>query len=94
LIRDIVEMRLNRKRAYRRLFPVERGMVVGDARAILADLKKFARLPDAPIVRDGHGRVDPIASALLTGRQEVVNRILAMIHMDDRVMLNLHEDQD
>jgi hypothetical protein len=40
------------------------------------------------------GRVDPIASGLLTGHQEVVNRILAMIHMDDRVMLNLHEDQD
>lgn len=90
---DRFQRLLNRKQAYRRAFGVDRlGHVAGDGRVVLADLKKFARLPDAPVVRDGAGRIDPIASALLAGRQEVVNRILATIHLDERVMLNLQDE--
>lgn len=84
---------LNRRQAYRRAFSLDNhGHPLGDGRVVLADLKKFARLPDPPIVRDGQGRVDPIASAVLAGRQEVVNRIIATLHIDDRVMLNLQEE--
>ena len=85
---------LRRKHAYQRLFRVQAGPPAGDVRAVLADLKSFARLPDAPIVRAVSGQVDPLASAVLAGRQEVVNRILAHVHIDERAYFNLREETE
>lgn len=85
---------LTRKQAYQRLFALEDGRPVGDARAVLADLKRFSQSPDAPLARDGQGRIDPVASAVLVGRQEMFNRIMAMIQIDNRALFNLREDAD
>lgn len=88
-------MRLNpfarRRQAYQQLFG---DPTVGHGRTVLADLRRFSRLPDAPIVKDGYGRVDPVASAVLAGRQEVVNRILAQLHISESELFNLKEDPD
>ena len=84
-----------RKRAYQRLFATVNGEPVGDARAVLADLKRFARLGEAPlVVSPVSGAVDPVASAVRAGRQEVVQRVLAMIHLNDRAIFNLKEEAD
>ncbi|MDB5433547.1 MAG: hypothetical protein JWP35_4663 [Caulobacter sp.] len=86
---------VNRKRAYARLFAMVNGEPQGDAHTVLADLKRFARIGEAPIVVSPMtGAVDPIASAVRAGRQEAVNRILAMIHISDRAVFNLREEPD
>jgi hypothetical protein len=82
-----------RRNAYRRLFRTEAGDPVGDARAVLADLKRFAHLPDAP-VRGANGQTDPILTGIMIGRQEAVNRILAHVHIDEAAFLNLRENTD
>jgi hypothetical protein len=85
----------NRKRAYQRLFVTVGGEPIGDTRAVLADLKRFARLGEAPLVVSPiTGAVDPVASAVRAGRQEVVQRILAMVHLSDRALFNLKEEAD
>jgi hypothetical protein len=86
---------INRRCAYQRLFTVANGEPVGDARAVLADLKRFARLGEAPLVVSPiTGAVDPVASAVRAGRQEVVQRVLAMVHLNDRALFNLKEEAD
>jgi hypothetical protein len=78
-----------RKRAYQRLFGEALG---GEARAVLTDLKRFCLVPEAPVARGADGAVDPLASMRLIGRQEVFNRIRAMIAIDDRALFNLKEE--
>lgn len=82
-----------RKHAYARLFRHEAGDSVGDARIVLADLKRFARMPDAPVATGPTG-IDPIATGIRIGRQEVVNRILSMTLIDETSFLNLREETD
>jgi hypothetical protein len=85
----VIERLLRRKRAYRRLFAPESG----DARTVLADLARFCRANDPPLVRSPvTGAVDPIASAVLVGRQEAFNRIRAQLHLDERTLFNLKDD--
>lgn len=83
-----------RKAAYERLFPYENGTISGDAATVLADLKRFARLPDAPLAKDLNGQSDLLQTGILMGRQEIVNRILAQTGIDSRTLLNLREDHD
>lgn len=84
-----------RRNAYGRLFKLQDGRPVGDSRLVLADLKRFARLPDAPLVRaSGSGNADPLATGVMIGRQEVVNRILAHLHLSDAAFFNLKEPID
>lgn len=80
---------LRRKRAYRRLFG---DGDVGEARAVLADLKRFCRVPEAPVARTPEGQIDPLQTLRLVGRQEVFNRIRAMLAIDDRALFNLKEE--
>jgi hypothetical protein len=87
----ILTPQARRKKAYQGLFGDGSH---GEGKAVLADLKRFAQHPDAPIIRDLNGAVDPIASARLVGRQEMFNRILAFIHLDDRTLFNLREETD
>jgi hypothetical protein len=84
-----------RKHAYERLFRLTDGAAVGDARTVLADLKRFARLPDAPLARSAvGGQTDALATGVMIGRQEVVNRILAHLHIDERAFFNLRDETD
>lgn len=80
---------LRRKRAYQALFGDGRS---GEARTVLADLRRFCLVPEAPVARTPDGAVDPLASLRLIGRQEVFNRIRAMVAIDDRALFNLKED--
>lgn len=85
----ILTPQARRKKAYQGLFGDGSH---GEGKAVLADLKRFAQLPDAPIIRDLNGSTDPIATGRMIGRQEVFNRILAFIHLDERTILNLREE--
>jgi hypothetical protein len=84
-----------RKHAYERLFKLADCAPTGDARTVLADLKRFARLPDAPVARSAlSGQTDALATGVMIGRQEVVNRILAHLHIDERAFFNLKDETD
>ncbi|MFN3856546.1 MAG: hypothetical protein ACK4RV_02270 [Caulobacter sp.] len=80
-----------RKRAYLATFG---NGAVGHPSAVLADLKRFCRVPEAPVMTDREGRADPLQTGRMIGRQEVFNRIRAMIDLDERILLNLSEDEE
>lgn len=84
-----------RKYAYRRMFLGENGQLNADGQAVLADLAKFCKANQSTAVVSPISRtVDPIASALAEGRREVWLRIMAHLHIEDRVIFNLNEDQN
>ena len=84
-----------RKYAYRRMFLGENGQLSADGQAVLADLAKFCKANQSTAVVSPISRtVDPIASALAEGRRKVWLRIMAHLHIEDRVIFNLNEDQN
>lgn len=73
---------VQRKQAYQRHFPIENGAMVGDAKTVIEDLMRFAKINEPPLrIASGTGASDPMATGVAIGRQEVVNRILAHICM-------------
>lgn len=59
----------------------------------LADLKRFCRYGESPIVTSQvRQQVDPIATAVRIGRQEVFQRIVAHLNIDDALLLKLKEE--
>ncbi len=86
---------LNRKRAYRRLFLDEDGKPNVDAEVVLADLKKFCRaMSSTAMVSPISKTVDPMAMAMAEGRREVWNRLMAHLHIDDKVVAQLKDTDD
>jgi hypothetical protein len=84
-----------RKYAYRRMFLGENGQLSADGQAVLADLAKFCKANQSTAVVSPISRtVDPIASALAEGRREVWLRIMAHLHIEDRVIFNLNEEEN
>lgn len=85
---------LKRKYAYRRLFLGEDGLN-GDGQIVLADLAKFCKATaSTAVVSPVSRQVDPIASALAEGRREVWLRIMAHLHIDEKVVFNLNQSED
>lgn len=85
---------LKRKYAYRRLFLGENGLN-GDGQIVLADLAKFCKATSSTAVVSPISRqVDPVASALAEGRREVWLRIMAHLHIDEKVVFNLNQNED
>lgn len=83
-----------RRYAYRRLFLGETGLNA-DGQTVLADLAKFCRANSSTAVVSPISRsVDPIATAMAEGRREVWLRIMAHLHLEDRIVLNLNEDEN
>lgn len=83
-----------RKYAYRRLFLGDDGLSP-DGEIVLADLAKFCRATASTAVVNPVSRsVDPIASAKADGRREVWLRIMAHLHIDERVVFNLTEEEN
>ena len=83
-----------RKYSYRRVFMGEDGLSQ-DGQAVLADLAKFCKATQSTAVVSPISRqVDPVASALAKGRREVWLRIMAHLHIDDRVVFNLNQSED
>ncbi len=84
-----------RKYAYRRMFLGENGQLNSDGQIVLADLKKFCRATSSTVVVSPVSRtVDPIATAMAEGRREVYLRIAAHLHLEDRVIINLEENEE
>lgn len=87
--------RIRRRRyAYRRLFLGEEGLNA-DGQYVLADLAKFCRATGSTaVVSPVSQRVDPIAMAMAEGRREVWLRIMAHLHIDEKTVFNLNEDEN
>ena len=83
-----------RKYAYRRMFLGENGELTADGHAVMADLAKFCKATSSTaVVSPISQKVDPVASALAEGRREVWLRIMAHLHIDDRVIFNLNQSE-
>ena len=90
----LLERILNRKRSYRRLFLAEDGQPNVDAAIVLADLKRFCRAMNSTVVVSPVSKqIDPLAMAMAEGRREVWNRLMAHLHIDDKVIAQLKEDE-
>lgn len=88
----LIEKLRKRKYAYRRMFLGDDGLNA-DGELVLADLAKFCRANSSTAVVSPVSRaVDPIATAMAEGRREVFLRIVAHLHLDERVKMNLNED--
>lgn len=84
-----------RKYSYRRLFLTEDGKLNPDGEKVIADLKRFCRANASTAqVSPIRGSIDPIAMALAEGRREVFLRVMAHLHIEDRVLFNLKEDEN
>ena len=94
-MKKLLERIQKRKYAYRRLFLAESGQLNADAELVLADLKKFCRGANSTAsVSPVSQRVDPIAMAIAEGRREVWLRIMAHLHIEDRAVFNLNENEE
>ena len=93
-MKDLLAKLRRRKYAYRRLFLGEDGLNA-DGQVVLADLAKFCRANSSTAIVSPVSRsVDPIAMAMAEGRREVWLRIAAHLHIDDRVIFNLNEEEN
>lgn len=82
------EKLLRRRSYYRDCFNTQSG------RAVLADLRRFARFTESPlVVSTVRQQADPIATAVRIGRQEMFSRILHHLHVDDAQLLNMMEQE-
>jgi hypothetical protein len=89
---DLLAKLRRRRYAYRRLFLGDNGLNA-DGQVVLADLAKFCRATSSTAVVSPVSRsVDPIATAMAEGRREVWLRLMAHLHIDERVVFNLSED--
>lgn len=89
---DLLAKLRRRRYSYRRLFLGEDGLSA-DGQVVLADLAKFCRANSSTAIVSPVSRsVDPIAMAMAEGRREVWLRLMAHLHIDERVVFNLNED--
>ncbi len=89
---DLLAKLRRRRYAYRRLFLGDNGLNA-DGQVVLTDLAKFCRATSSTAVVSPVSRsVDPIATAMAEGRREVWLRLMAHLHIDERVVFNLNED--
>lgn len=83
-------MIFKRRMAYRHVFAPGPA-----ADIVLADLARFCRANKSTVMISPVSRqVDPLASAVAQGRQEVWLRLQAHLHLSDEVVLNLKEQLD
>lgn len=84
---------IDKKRAYARLFPYERGRFIGDAHTVMADLAKFCGATKPAVARNPlTGAIDAHETLVRAARLEVFNRIRAMTLMDESTLFNLREE--
>jgi hypothetical protein len=84
---SIFDRILRRRSFYRATFQSDAG------RHVLADLRRFCRYGESPlVVSTARQQADPIATAVQIGRQEVFQRIVAHLHIDDAQLLKLKEE--
>lgn len=84
---SIFDKILRRRSHYRATFQSD------SARHVLADLRRFCGYGESPLrVSTIRQQVDPIATAVQIGRQEVFQRIISHLHIDDAQLLKLKEE--
>ena len=84
---SIFDRILRRRSNYRATFETVHGG------RVLADLKRFCGYSSSPIVVSNlRQQVDPIATAVRIGRQEMFQRIIGHLHIDDADLLRLKEE--
>lgn len=89
--------RLSKKvHAFRRAFLTDDHQLNADGKVMLADLRDFCRADKSTVIVSPTTRqVDPHASMVAEGRREVYLRIIQMLHIDDRLLVALHNlDED
>lgn len=77
---------LRRRSHYRAAFNSDSG------RAVLADLKRFCRWGKAPMVLGLDRHTDIYATGVEAGRQEVLQRIVGHLNIDDAQLMSLKEE--
>jgi hypothetical protein len=86
---SFIEKVLRRRSHYRAAFATPSGQKV------LADLARFCRHGESPIqVSNVRQQVDPVATAVRIGRQEVFQRILTHLHIDDSQLLRMKDQSN
>lgn len=87
MIQEFIQRVLKRRSHYRATFQGQ------SATYVLADLRRFSKYGDSPLVVSAvRQQVDPIATAVNIGRQEMMARILQHLHIDDATLLRLKEE--
>jgi len=86
---SLTPLLLRRRDAYRRTFLGADGRPHRSAEGVLADLRRFCRAT-SPSFTPG----DPHTTALLEGRREVWNRLMAFLQLDDNAVWHLTEGDD
>lgn len=87
---SLIERILRRRSWYRAVF--KRGDQA--AEQVLADLRRFCKAGEPPLVIGRDGQTDVYATGMLAGRQEVFWRIASHLHLDDAQLLKLKETYD
>jgi len=82
-IRDHIRRLWTLRTAFRRTFNGKDGKPHGDGVLVLAELRRFC-YGNKPTIKTGlDGKVDPFASVAAAARQEVYQRVTAMLNLDD-----------
>ena len=83
---------LRRRRAYRSAFLDSQGRLTTHGEAIIADLKRFCRFEQSiTVISPVSRQTDVPASFQAEGRREVLNRILAHLHVSDADLVRIQE---
>lgn len=61
---------------------------------VLADLRRFCKAGEPPLVLGRDGQTDVYATGMAAGRQEVFWRIAHHLHLDDAKLLQLKEQYE
>lgn len=81
---------VNRRSHYRSVFRA--GFPSADF--VLADLRRFCRAGEPPLVIGQNGQTDIYATGMAAGRQDVFWRIANHLYLDDAKLLHLKETMD
>lgn len=81
---------IDRRMHYRHTFSADNR----SAQIVLADLKKFCKAGQPPLVVASNGQTDVYATGMAAGRQEVFWRIAHHLHLDDADLMKLKEHID
>lgn len=88
--RDLI---LTRSRAYRACFLDDHDQLTREAEIVLADMARFCRAHSpCACVSPATGQIDPYATHVAVGRQEVFQRLQKYLRLDEHVLLNLKEE--
>lgn len=91
MMMERIKQVLHRTRSYKRIFlDPKSNQLSEDGRAVLAHLKRFAKLGKPPASPGAQGDLFQIGR--MVGRQETVQMIVEALHLDEKTLTNLQED--